>query len=92
MPGWEAIPTKLRDGYGEYSIDSFHVIECPLFQEDPAMTIESGGRQPRVEMDTIAVYLERGYSDSRISALTGLSLSTVSQKRQRLIREKGKGK
>lgn len=32
VDGWTAIPTKIKNGRNDY-MDSFEVIECPLFEE-----------------------------------------------------------
>ena len=33
VKGWNAIPTKLKNGYNSF-IDSYIVIECPKFEQD----------------------------------------------------------
>lgn len=77
VPGWSAIPTTLRDLDGLYSIDSYHVVDCPMFVEDPRMDAWSVSQGSGVGLSVLEIYLELGYSDARIAELIGLPVDAV---------------
>ena len=43
VPGWTAIPTQIVSAEIEDVIDSFEVIECPLFTAEPKRSERKGG-------------------------------------------------
>lgn len=92
VPGWTAAETKLLI-QGKGYVRTYHVIDCPLFAEDPRMSVPQETKPTLLSLDRMQNYMSRGYTNNEIARLTGLSVSTVKQKRKKIKeREKLSGK
>lgn len=88
VDGWTAERTKiLMQGIGY--VDSYCVIDCPLYQEcETANNAPRSGPRSNLDDETLEKWLYIGYTDREISRRSGLSVSTISQRRQKLARER----
>lgn len=83
VPGWKAIETKLLI-QGKGHVKSYHIIDCPMFVEDQRMMVPQGTKPTLLSLDQMRAYTEQGYTNDKIARLTGLSLSSIKQKRRKL--------
>lgn len=87
--GWKAIPTTvLMQGIGQ--VRSYCVLNCPLYEECSTAKNKRGGPGKKTVLsdEVLERWLQLGFGDRVIAQRCGLSVSTVSQRRQRLARER----
>ena len=81
-PGWTAIPTKIFF-QGKGLVRSYLVIDCPLFDEDPRPLRSPSDNLPTSDEELLE-YIQKGYSNSKISVMTGIDIWTVGKRREYL--------
>lgn len=81
-PGWTAIPTKILF-QGKGYLRSYLVIDCPMFVPESRPLNLPTDNIPTSD-EELWEYIQKGYSNSKISVMTGIDVVTVGKRREYL--------